>query len=527
MPVTADAETGLNAAKFIPREIKPTTRPPAKSIPSYFWGEDAKAETASGFPIARGYMAARNLIQDGSPGHLRNIVTAALEYLDCVYTELEDIDRRGVNGKYIVQLRLSDELDQWRTAQYIAGRTLPSKGYGLVKASEDVLQWLGAGKWAAPLVTNGALWGGGYIDLLNGAYDARTLYSNYCVDMAFYYEHSYHKVFPEFEPIIEGAMKDPYALQTPHGKERRSSAKIGLDYIRGKVLLEEKHKNVSGLRSAKMDRDTAFMIMFCESSAWGVAGEAMSRGWDKGGVAHDFAFSAPGTDVVDVGSDYYNSELFNSFLNTADITDDGIITVNKLRRVYDAFAGTCARMFTERWDEPGSRLCAVLYPWHIMNSRHWFLRRALLGFSLKRESKGEQLEGDWDEVFTPDFHTTGFSRPLAKACNGVDICDQVQGLLDNSPDRQLLYRFWHVMSTAVIEYVSASVVIPEREEEIAEDMRILAGKIYSLGLIDNLCWLMAHANQHAWQVNYLFEAAMFGSLLDNEGLRGKLDRKAY
>lgn len=47
---------------------------------------------------------------------------------------------------------------------------------------------------------------------------------------------------------------------------------------------------------------------------------------------------------------------------------------------------------------------------------------------------------------------------------------------------------------------------------------------YSQGLADEVAWLLAHASQHAWQVDYLFEAAMFGSLLDDEGLRGKLDR---
>jgi hypothetical protein len=40
-----------------------------------------------------------------------------------------------------------------------------------------------------------------------------------------------------------------------------------------------------------------------------------------------------------------------------------------------------------------------------------------------------------------------------------------------------------------------------------------------------MVWLIAHANHHAWQVNYLFEAAMFGSILDGGKLIGKLDRK--
>jgi len=52
-------------------------------------------------------------------------------------------------------------------------------------------------------------------------------------------------------------------------------------------------------------------------------------------------------------------------------------------------------------------------------------------------------------------------------------------------------------------------------------------KAYSQGLIYEMTWLLAHASHHAWQVNRLFEAAMFGSLLDDGSLRGKLDRKEF
>lgn len=38
-----------------------------------------------------------------------------------------------------------------------------------------------------------------------------------------------------------------------------------------------------------------------------------------------------------------------------------------------------------------------------------------------------------------------------------------------------------------------------------------------------MAWLITHAGHHAWQVNRLYEAAMYGSLLDGGGLRGKLD----
>ena len=48
--------------------------------------------------------------------------------------------------------------------------------------------------------------------------------------------------------------------------------------------------------------------------------------------------------------------------------------------------------------------------------------------------------------------------------------------------------------------------------------------LFPKGLIDEMVWLVAHASHHAWQVNYLFEAAMFGSILDGGELIGKLDR---
>ena len=528
MPSAKEQERNKRPTGFLKLAIQPVTRSPPKTKPSYFWGEDADTSNKVVYPVSRGYVEARNFMRDGSQGRLEDVAATTIEYLNSVYTELKDLDSKAVrNGKYVVELRLSDELEQWRDDQLESGHKLPSKGSGIVKASNGVIRWLGAENWAPPLVANGALWGAGLFNILQGAYDATTLYSNYCVDMAFYYEHCYDKVFPEFKSILQGALDDPCAMSTPHGTERRLSAKAGLKYIRDKVALEEGFCQISPFRSAKMDRETAFMIMFCESSGWGAAGEAISRGWDKAAVAHDFAFSAPGTDVVDVGSDHCNSELFNSFLNTADITNDGIITVEKLRRIYDAFAHCCARMFTERWTEPGSRFCTILYPWHIINGRHFFLRRALLGFPLRREPEADQREGDWDEVFSPDFHTTGISRPLANACNGAEMCDQVQHLVNSSADGEVLSKFWHAVSISCFEYARAGKINPEREEQIAEQIRVLAAEIYSLGLVENLSWLMSHASQHAWQVNYLFEAGMFGSLLDDQGLRGKLDRNNH
>ncbi|KAI1839303.1 hypothetical protein JX266_014486, partial [Neoarthrinium moseri] len=110
----------------------------------------------------------------------------------------------------------------------------------------------------------------------------------------------------------------------------------------------------------RMDRRTAQVMCFAEGSLTGMACEAIVRGFDPAGVMADMVFSSPGTDVIDVGSDIGNSEVMNSFLNTADITKTGIVTEEALRHVYDAYSYTCARMLTERWHEPTSRMSAQL-----------------------------------------------------------------------------------------------------------------------------------------------------------------------
>ena len=62
---------------------------------------------------------------------------------------------------------------------------------------------------------------------------------------------------------------------------------------------------------------------------------------------------------------------------------------------------------------------------------------------------------------------------------------------------------------------------------MAERLRVGLAKAISRGLIDELNWLTLHAHHHAWQVNGLYEMAMFGSLLDDGGLQRKLDRGGY
>lgn len=143
------------------------------------------------------------------------------------------------------------------------------------------------------LLTNNTLFGVRWANLLNGAYDPQVPYSNYCVDMGFYYEHGFNLIFPEFEPLFEAASNDPHALETFGGRERREDPRIGMRYVRDKVALENKYVcHLSGL-SAKFDRRAAQCVMFAESSLVGMAVEATTREHDAPATMSDLVFSSP------------------------------------------------------------------------------------------------------------------------------------------------------------------------------------------------------------------------------------------
>jgi hypothetical protein len=432
------------------------------------------------------------------------------------------------SGPRVTQLRLSPELEAWKSSQHAIGNVLPPKGAGLSPVSQEILHILGAEDWPEALKTTNALFGCGIASLLMGAADSTTMFSNYVTDMAFYYEHGYNYVFPNLEPLLEKGLNDPHALRTPGGRERRDAVAIGKRYIQGKIALEKKHKGHLLNRSARLDRRTAQIVSLSESSLLGMAAEATARGFDPGAVMADLVFSSPGTDVVDVGCDLVNSEVMNSFLNVTDITHTGIVSEDVLRRVYDAYAVMGARMLTQRWHEPVARMCAALYTWHIQNDRHMFFRRALLGWEKARKTPAQpQSEGDFDEVFDKQFRLTGFSRPLdAKyACNGEDTCDHVHDHIARHQQEPLLKELWWHLVTGPLEYVRGGKVDEARELKLAEGSRLRMAKLFAKGRVLEMVWLIAHANHHAWQVNYLFEAAMFGSILDGGKLIGKLDRK--
>lgn len=214
----------------------------------------------------------------------------------------------------------------------------------------------------------------------------------------------------------------------------------------------------------------------------------------------------------------------NSFLNTADITNTGIVSEETLRKVYDAYSHACARIFTERWNFPTSIMNSLLYEWHILNDRHKFFRRAVLGYEKIRKSKPRLREADMDEVFDEDYHTTGFSRPLKNACNGQETCDQVLEVIQGHPRREILSRLWHCLVTDPLAYAKAGIPDDREEDKLIRAVQELQAECWHEGLVWEIGWISCHASLHAWQVNFLMEAAMWGSFLDDGALAGKLDR---
>ncbi|KAM5343879.1 hypothetical protein ACJ41O_012416 [Fusarium nematophilum] len=517
------------------------------AIPRYFWGKGLRNRVGrllgrrprqTPFRVYSGYSEARGLIGDGTVADLEALSLQARDFVAQVFGDVEGVSEDSSvtkheslsssgSGPQVVQLRLSPELEGWKEDQHAIGNILPPKGAGLSEASDTTLKLLGAEDWPEAMRTNNALFGCGIASLLMGAADASTMFSNYVTDMAFYYEHGYNYVFPSLEQLYRRGLADPHALRTLGGRERRDAVGVGMRYIQGKIALETQHKMHLTNLSARLSRRTAQIVSLSESSLLGMAAEATARGFDPGAVMADLVFSSPGTDVVDVGCDLVNSEVMNSFLNVADITDTGIVSEDVLRRVYDAYAATGARMLTQRWHEPVARMCSALYTWHIQNDRHMFFRRALLGWPKARKAPAQpQFEADFDEVFDKNYRMTGFCRPLdpKSACSGEDTCDHVRHFLDRNHQEPLLRDLWWFLVTGPLEYVRGGQVEERREHDLAEGSRLRMAELFSRGLVLEMVWLIAHANHHAWQVNYLFEAAMFGSILDGGALAGKLDR---
>lgn len=156
-----------------------------------------------------------------------------------------------------------------------------------------------------------------------------------------------------------------------------------------------------------------------------------------------------------------------------------------------------------------------------------FFRRTLLGWPMARKTPARpQREADFDEVFDEEYRTTGFSRSLSSnyACNGEETCDHVHRFLSCHRD-QLLLELWWSLVTGPLQYIRQGKVNEQHEEYLIEASRLRMARLFSKGMVLEMVWLVAHASHHAWQVNYLLEAAMFGSILDGGKLIGKLDRR--
>ena len=349
----------------------------ASSIPAYFWAKSFEYRLRNVFriksrrqyfPVHKGYSETRALMGGGATADIAWLVGQANDVISSTFAELKasksadvSLMQVPISSPRLVHLRLSEDLQLWKDEQAQLGHVLPPKGSGLTRCSDQVLQMMGAQDWPDPLITTNALSGSGLANFLMGAADAQTMFSNYINDMVFYYEHGYNYIFPSLEPLINRSLADAHALRTQGGHERREAVLVGKCYIQHKMALEEENKLLLKNQSAKLDRRTAQIVCFSESSLLGMGAEAVARGFDPAAVMSDLVFACPGTDVVDVGSDLVNSEVMNSFLNVADIADTGVMSEKVLRRVYDAYAATGARMLTQRWHEPLARMCAAVY----------------------------------------------------------------------------------------------------------------------------------------------------------------------
>lgn len=511
--------------------------PDEKQTPPYFWGEEWNQERRFKRHVKHsGYEEARILIGRGSQSEIERNISKGLKAVSTAYALLDDDTcdaeskrspsdsdisyQKRLESLNIVGLCLSDDLLAWKREHHGLGKISLDSHRGRRRASNEVIQLLGAEDWPAPLLTTDVLFGAGLMNMLIGAYDARVLYSNYCVDTDSFYEPTSEGSSPELDKPASIFAAFPKSQKVPLGVERRRAVESGLAYIHGKAHMETRHVPRLTNKTAKMDRETAHVIYFCEANRAGIAAEAMGRCFDPAAIYDDMAFSSAATDIINIQSDMGNSEIINACLNAADITNSGVVTEDALRRVYDAYASVGARCLTERWSEPGGGMNGMLYVWHILNDRSALLRKAVLGWSKIRrgDSKRGQREADFDEVFDVDYHTTGYSRCLKVACNGAEVCDGVERLLETAGTRnkELLRKLWMCLAGWPLNYARGGIVDADREEGIVQSLATALAQVYHDGLVLEEQWLIAHAHHHAWQINHLMEAAMFGSLLDDD-----------
>ncbi|POS68731.1 hypothetical protein DHEL01_v212875 [Diaporthe helianthi] len=533
-----DISEAMHVAGFMPDE---------KQTHPYFWGEEWNQERRFKQHVKHsGYEEARILIGDGSQGDIERNINKGLRAVSTAYRLLDNDNsesqsnpnclgpeisyQQQLESPNIVGVCLSDDLLAWRREHHLhaLGRISSDSHRGRRRASNEVIQLLGAEDWPAPLLTTDVLFGAGLMNMLIGAYDARVLYSNYCIDTDSFHEPPSERSSPEPNRQSSACSAFPKAQKVPLGVERRRAVESGQTYTHAKSDLEARQMTRLDGCTAKMDRETAHVVYFCEANRAGIAAESMGRCFDPAAIYDDMVFSSAATDIVNIHSDLGSSEIVNACLNAADVTNSGVLTEDALRRVYDAFAAVGARCLTERWSEPGGGMNGMLYVWHILNDRSSFLRKAVLGWSkIRRELEGfkrEQREADFDEVFDVDYHTTGYSRCLKVACNRAEVCNGVERLLETAGTRnkELLRKLWMCLAGWPLNYAKGGIVDADREEGIVQSLATALAQVYHDGLVLEEQWLIAHAHHHAWQINHLMEAAMFGGLLDGGRLMGNV-----
>lgn len=141
--------------------------PPTKETRKYFWGEEYDKNDKSRHPVYTGYVEAGGIVGDGSIATLEGIADQGIDILSTIF---ENLSHPSSSTASVVSLRLSDDLLNWREDQWAQGRILPTKGNGIKRASEEVITLLGLKDWPEPLLTNGAVFGSVFANLLIGSY---------------------------------------------------------------------------------------------------------------------------------------------------------------------------------------------------------------------------------------------------------------------------------------------------------------------------------------------------------------------
>jgi hypothetical protein len=112
---------------------------------SSFWGLDPGTVRQPPLRINAECPAPRGLFCDKRLENWENIAVAGILKLLDVFEHL-DITL-PVSKNPVAKIALSKNLEHWQQCQHDIGRVLPSKGQGLTRASQEVIEILGAQEW--------------------------------------------------------------------------------------------------------------------------------------------------------------------------------------------------------------------------------------------------------------------------------------------------------------------------------------------------------------------------------------------